>query len=136
MNRILALDIGHKYIGVAVSDPFGWTAQGLTTITRDKKSTEMDEIKSYVDRYKVQTIVVGMPINMNGTYGPSSAMVKEFSDILKEKLGVEIVYQDERLSSVSAENVLIEGSIRRENRKYYIDKVAATLILQTYLDQQ
>lgn len=136
MNRILALDIGHKYIGVAVSDPFGWTAQGLTTITRDKKSTEMDEIKSYVDRYKVQTIVVGMPINMNGTYGPSSAMVKEFSDSLKEKLGVEIVYQDERLSSVSAENVLIEGSIRRENRKYYIDKVAATLILQTYLDQQ
>lgn len=136
MNRILALDIGHKYIGVAVSDPFGWTAQGLTTITRDKKSTEMDEIKSYVDRYKAQTIVVGMPINMNGTYGPSSAMVKEFSDILKEKLGVEIVYQDERLSSVSAENVLIEGSIRRENRKYYIDKVAATLILQTYLDQQ
>lgn len=136
MNRILALDIGHKYIGVAVSDPFGWTAQGLTTITRDKKSTEMDEIKSYVDRYKAQTIVVGMPINKNGTYGPSSAMVKEFSDILKEKLGVEIVYQDERLSSVSAENVLIEGSIRRENRKYYIDKVAATLILQTYLDQQ
>ena len=135
MKRFLALDIGHKYIGIAVSDPMGWTAQGLTTITRDENKTELEIIGDYLEEYDVEAVVIGMPINMNGTYGPMAQMVEEFGTELSDKYSIEVIYQDERLSSVAAEQVLIQGSIRRENRKNYIDKVAATLILQTYLDR-
>ena len=134
MERILGLDVGEKRIGVAVSDPLGFTAQGVKTIHRESKVKDMKEIEDLLIKYDIKKVVVGMPKNMNGTMGPSSEMVKKVAEKIKNKFNIELIYVDERLSTVSAERVLIEGDIRRENRKKVIDMVAATYILQTYLD--
>jgi|SRR5690554_4880526 putative Holliday junction resolvase len=134
MERILGLDVGEKRIGVAVSDPLGFTAQGVKTIHRESKVKDMKEIEDLLIKYDIKKVVVGMPKNMNGTMGPSSEMVKKVAEKIKNKFNIELIYVDERLSTVSAERVLIEGDVRRENRKKVIDMVAATYILQTYLD--
>lgn len=134
MERILGLDIGEKRIGVAVSDPLGYTAQGVKTIHRESKIKDMKEIEDLLIQYEIKKVVVGMPKNMNGTIGPSGEMVKKVAEKIKNKFNIELIYVDERLSTVSAERILIEGDVRRENRKKVIDMVAATYILQTYLD--
>lgn len=134
MERYLGLDVGEKTIGLAISDPLGLTAQGLTTIRRSGNKVDYEKIKEYIDEYKVKTLIVGLPYNMNGSLGPSGEMVQKFATKLKNKYKVEIVFQDERMTSLSAKRVLIEGGVRRENRKQFVDKIAAVFILQTFLD--
>ncbi len=134
MERIMGFDVGTKRIGVAVSDPLGFTAQGVMTIERIGMKKDMLEIEELLEKYHVKKVVVGMPKNMNGTIGPSGEMAQKVGEKIKNKFNIEVIYVDERLSTVSAERVLIQGNVRREDRKKYIDKVAATYILQTYLD--
>lgn len=133
--RVLGLDIGDVRIGVAVCDPFGWTAQGVRTITRTNIKSDIKDIVSIIDEYKVEKIVAGFPINMNGTLGPASEKIKTLCGKLQDSTGLEIIYQDERLSTVSASRILIEADVSRKKRKQVIDTVAATYILQTYLDR-
>lgn len=135
MKRLLGLDIGNKTIGVSVSDPLGITAQGVTTIKRASKVEDAEALKALIDKYDVEKLIVGLPKNMNNTLGFQAKRTMNYADYLKEALNMEIVYVDERLTTSSAEAVLIEGGVRRENRKKHVDKLAATLILQMYLDQ-
>lgn len=134
MERILALDVGDKYIGVAISDLLGITAQGLTTIKRESNLIALEAIELLIKEHNINKIVVGLPKNMNGTIGPQGEKVQKFARKLQNKFAVEIIYIDERLTTVLAENMLIEADISRKNRKKVIDKVAASYILQTYLD--
>lgn len=135
MDRILGLDVGNKTIGVAVSDPFFLTAQGLKTIKRSNIKKDMEELKLIIQEQNIIKIVVGFPKNMNNTVGPQGEKVLLFVKKMKKELDVEIVLEDERLTTVSAEKMLISGNVRREKRKEIIDKVAAVYILQTYLDR-
>jgi putative Holliday junction resolvase len=136
MERILGLDVGDKYIGVAVSDLLQITAQGLMTIKRESKEKDYKAIEDLINEYSVKKIIVGLPKNMNGTIGPQSEKVMKFAEKIKNKFKIDLIYIDERLSTVSAERVLIASDVRRENRKKYIDKIAASYILQTYLDSK
>lgn len=136
MERILGLDVGDKTIGVAVSDLLQLTAQGVTTIKRESKVKDFSTLESYINEFQVKKVVVGLPKNMNGTIGPQGEKVIKFADKVKNKFKVDIIYIDERLTTVAAERILIESDVRRENRKKYIDKIAATYILQTYLDMK
>ena len=135
MKRLLGLDIGNKTIGVSVSDPLGITAQGVTTIKRASKVEDVEALKALIDKYDVEKLIVGLPKNMNNTLDFQAKRTMNYADYLKEALNMEIVYVDERLTTSGAEAVLIEGGVRRENRKKHVDKLAATLILQMYLDQ-
>ena len=137
--RILGLDYGSKTVGVAVSDGLGITAQGLETIQRaqpNKLRKTLARIEQLIKEYDVEKIVLGYPRNMNNTEGPRVQATLEFKEMLKRRTGLEVILQDERLTTVSAERVLIESGVRRENRKDVIDKIAAVFILQTYLDAQ
>ncbi|MBS4540040.1 Holliday junction resolvase RuvX [Clostridium sp. D2Q-11] len=134
MERLLGLDVGDKTIGVAVSDPLGLTAQGVTTIRRIGIKKDIKEMIQIIEEYKVSKLVVGLPKNMNNTLGPQGEKVLKFVDKLKEKIDVEIIYQDERLTTVSAQRTLIQADISRKKRKEVVDKLAAVYILQTYLD--
>lgn len=134
MERIMGLDVGDNTIGVAISDLLGFTAQGITTIKRIGKKQDYAVLKELIDEYNIEKVVVGLPKNMNGTIGPQGEKTIAFAEKLKNKFNMDIIYQDERLTSKAAEMILIEGDVRREKRKSVIDKVAATFILQTYLD--
>lgn len=137
--RILGLDYGSKTVGVAVSDGLGITAQGLETIQRtqaNKLRKTLARIEQLIKEYDVEKIVLGCPRNMNNTEGPRVQATLEFMEMLKRRTGLEVILQDERLTTVSAERVLMESGVRRENRKEVIDKIAAVFILQTYLDAQ
>ncbi len=136
MERILGLDIGDKTIGVAVSDLLQLTAQGVTTIKRESKVKDFQVLESYINEFQAKKVVVGLPKNMNGTIGPQGEKVIKFADKVKNKFKVDIIYIDERLTTVAAERILIESDVRREKRKKVIDKIAATYILQTYLDMK
>ena len=133
-GRIMGLDIGDKTIGVAVSDLMGLTAQGVTTIKRIGKKKDIEAIKQIIAEKQVNKIVSGLPKNMNGTVGPQGEKVQKFCELLKEETNLPIEFWDERLSTVAAERSLIEGNVRRENRKKVIDMLAAVIILQGYLD--
>lgn len=133
--RILGLDIGSKTIGVAISDPLGWTAQGITTIRRTKKEQDLEEIKKICSEYSVETIVIGLPKNMNGSIGESGERVIEFSNQIKDSTGLKIEMWDERLTTVAAHKVMLEGDLSRSKRKKIVDKIAAMYILQGYLDR-
>ena len=135
MNKILGLDVGDVWIGVAISDALLLTAQPLITIKRESNKIAYEKIHEIIIENNVEKIVVGLPKNMNNTIGPQSEKVIKFAEKLKNKFKVEIEYVDERMTTLMAEQVLIEGSVRRENRKKYIDKIAATYILQSYLDR-
>lgn len=138
MKRKVALDVGDVRIGVAVSDMLGITANPRETYIRKGKTFEED-IAYFVNYAKVEdadAFVIGLPLNMDGTEGPRVEVTREFGDALKEASGLDIIYVDERLTTVSAENLLISADVRREKRKTVIDKVAATIILQSYLDGQ
>lgn len=134
MHRIMGLDIGDQRIGVAVSDALGWTAQSVRTIHRIGKKKDAEAIELIIKEFEIGMIVVGLPKNMNGTIGPQGEKTIQFAEYLHRRTNLPVQYQDERLTTVSAEAVLIEGNVRRENRKKYVDTVAATFILQTFLD--
>ncbi|MCR2042836.1 Holliday junction resolvase RuvX [Anaerosalibacter massiliensis] len=135
MERILGIDVGDKTIGVAVSDPLGLTAQGIITIERNGIKNDFKALKSIIDEYEIAKIVVGFPKNMNNTIGPQGEKVLEFVEEIKKEFELEIILEDERLTTVAAEKLLINGDVSRKKRKKVIDKVAATYILQTYLDK-
>ena len=134
MERILGFDVGDRTIGVAVSDLLQFTAQGITTIKRISNKEDYNAVEALINEYDAKKVVVGLPKNMNGTIGPQCEKTMKFAEKIKNKFKVEIIYIDERLTTMSAQRVLIEGDVRRENRKQFIDKVAATFILQQYLD--
>lgn len=133
--RILGLDVGSKTIGMAISDPLGYTAQGLTTIRRVKKDADIEEIKKICKEYSVETIVVGLPKNMNGTIGESGERVLELCEVIREATGIKVETWDERLTTVAAHKAMLEADLSRGKRKKIVDKIAATFILQGYLDR-
>lgn len=136
MKRKIALDVGDVRIGVAVSDTLGITANPRETYVRKGKTFEQDiaYFVEYAKREEADAFVLGLPLNMDGTEGPRVEVTREFGNALEEASGLPIIYVDERLTTVSAERMLIEADVRREKRKTVIDKVAATIILQSYLD--
>lgn len=135
MLRILAFDIGEKRIGVAVSDPLGITAQGIETYHRsDDTQKDIDYLLKIADRYKPVKIVFGMPRNMDGSYGMQAEITRTFADEVLKHWNGDHAFQDERLTTASARRVLLEADMRRDKRKQVIDKIAAVLILQSYLD--
>jgi putative Holliday junction resolvase len=132
--RILGLDIGDRTIGVAVSDPLGLTAQGITTIRRKSTEKDLEELKKICEEYSVESIVAGLPKNMNGTLGPQSEKVISFCDLIKEDINLPINMWDERLTTVAAHRAMLEADLSRAKRKKIVDKMAAIYILQGYLD--
>ncbi len=134
--RVMGLDIGERRIGVAVSDPLGWTAQGIEVIDRKRSPDWLTRIKELVDELEVTQIVVGLPRNMDGSIGPRGEMSKEVALVLKEHLGLSVHLWDERLSTAAAERSLLAADMSRAKRKKVIDRVAASWILQGYLDAQ
>ena len=133
--RFLGLDIGEKRIGIAVSDELGITAQGVSTLYRGNPQDDIRRLAGIIRHWSGEKIVVGLPRNMNGTCGPQTQKVKEFIEELIVEIPIEIIYWDERLTSVAAERALIEGNVSRKKRKTVIDKIAAVMILQGYLDR-
>ncbi|HEM5491476.1 TPA: Holliday junction resolvase RuvX [Streptococcus suis] len=136
--RIMGLDVGSKTVGVAISDPLGFTAQGLEIIPIDEEKGEfgLERLTELVEQYKVDKFVVGLPKNMNNTSGPRVEASQAYGNLLIEQFKLPVDYQDERLTTVAAERMLIEqADISREKRKKVIDKLAAQLILQNYLDR-
>ena len=133
--RILGLDVGSKTIGVAISDPLGWTAQGLDTIRRKNKEQDIELVHKICKDYGVETIVIGLPKNMNGTIGEAGEKALEFAELLKEKTELPIEMWDERLTTVAAHRAMLEADLSRNKRKKIVDKIAATYILQGYLDR-
>ena len=135
MKRILALDVGDKTIGLALSDPLGMTAQGLETMHRKSIKEDIKYLGEIIAAQEVGTIVVGLPKNMNGTEGERCLLVRSFAEKLgKAFANVEITFWDERLTTVAAEKLLIEADVSRRKRKKVIDKMAAVNILQGFLD--
>jgi putative holliday junction resolvase len=136
--RVLGLDVGTKTVGVALSDEFGWTAQGLTTlkINEEKNEFGFDEIGQLIKEYQVDTVVIGLPKNMNGTIGPRAEASKRYADEVENKFAVPTVLWDERLTTMAAERVLLEADVSRKKRKKVIDKMAAVMILQGYLNSK
>ena len=134
--RAIGLDFGSKTVGVAISDPLGVTAQGIEIIRRtseNKLRKTLARIEELIKEYGVDTIVLGLPKNMNNTLGDRAEKSLEFKGMLERRTGLPVVMWDERLTTVEANRTLIEGNIRRENRKQYVDQLAAVLILQGYL---
>ncbi len=134
--RILALDIGSKRIGIAVSDELGLTAQGLESMSCRDLQTDLEHIKQLVEQYGAEEIVVGIPYNMNGSEGPQTSKVRTFMEKLSGRIDVPLKEWDERLSTVAAERTLLEADMSRSKRRKVIDKLAAVIILQGYLDRK
>ncbi len=138
--RKIGLDVGDKTVGIAISDPLGYTAQGIMTLERVGIRKDTGKIIDMVKEYQCDTIVIGLPKKLDGTDSPQTEKVYEFRNMLENKLkssglkDVQVVWQDERLTTVMAERILIEADVRREKRKTVIDKQAAVIILQSYLD--
>lgn len=134
--RIVGLDLGTKTLGVAISDATETIASGLTTLrfTENKPVECLTDLKKIIDEYNVKLIVIGLPKNMNNTLGHAVQRTRDFSSILNDKFNIPIIEQDERLSSVSANNVLLQADVSRKKRKSKVDELAATIILQNYLD--
>lgn len=131
----MALDIGDKKIGVALSDPLKITSQGLETYIRKNSDEDYLYLAELIKKNDVEILVVGLPKNMNGTEGPMADKVREFVKKLGKHTDVRVDYADERLTTMEAEKMLISGDVSRKNRKKVIDKVAANLILQNYLQR-
>lgn len=135
--RIMGLDYGTKTVGVAISDALLLTAQGIETIERkeeNKLRKTCARIEALIQEYEVERIVLGFPKHMNNDIGERAQKSLEFKEMLERRTGLEVVMWDERLTTAAAERTLIESDVRRENRKKYIDKIAAVFILQGYLD--
>lgn len=137
--RIMGLDFGSKTVGVAISDPLLITAQGIEIIRRkeeNKQRQTLARIEELIVEYEVTEIVLGLPKHMNATEGDRVEKTREFADKLERRTGLPVVFWDERLTTVAADKAMMEAGIRRENRKEYVDKIAAVLILQGYLEQR
>ncbi len=141
MKKKIGLDVGDATIGVAVSDALLITAQGVTTIQRTGIRKDTGKVMDYILEYDCDTVVIGLPQNLNGSHSMQTKKTIEFKELLENKLRsnklshVKVIFQDERFTTIMADKVLIEGNVRREKRKQVIDKQAAVLILQSYLDQ-
>ena len=134
-GKIMALDYGEVRIGIAMTDRLQTIASPFETYKRKSVEKDLDYLADLAKENFVSEIVMGLPLNMDGTEGDRASKTREFGDKLKEKSGLEIVYVDERLTSVEAEEILIESGMRREKRKEVIDKIAASLILESYLNR-
>lgn len=140
--RIMGLDVGDKSIGVSISDALLITAQGKKTIFRESLKQDIDALIDFINEYEVDTIVAGLPVNMNGTMGPQSEKTKQFMEKLEKKIKhstrvtreIKIEFWDERMTTLGANRMLIEADMSRKKRKEVVDTVAASLILQGYLD--
>lgn len=136
--RKMGLDVGSKTVGVAVSDPFGWTAQGIEIIQINEDAGEygLERVAELIEQYEITKIVVGLPKNMNNTIGPRAEASMLYAEMLEKQFQLPVAFQDERLTTVQAERMLIEeGNASRRKRKKVIDKLAAVMILQNHLDQ-
>ncbi|ASV68905.1 Holliday junction resolvase RuvX [Cytobacillus sp. FSL W7-1323] len=136
--RTMGLDVGSKTVGVAVSDGLGWTAQGIETVKINEEQNQygFKRIGELLKEYEVTKVVVGIPKNMNGTIGPRGEASQFYGNELNKRFGVEVIYWDERLTTIAAERVLLDADVSRKKRKKVIDKMAAVMILQGYLDSQ
>jgi putative holliday junction resolvase len=133
--KVMGLDVGEKTIGVAISDDLGWTAQGVKTLKWKEDFTDVkDELQHLIESYQIDKIVVGLPKNMNGTIGERGIACERFAEKLKETFQIPTVLWDERLTTMAAERVLLTADVSRAKRKKVIDKLAAVMILQSYLD--
>jgi len=135
MERILGLDVGDKRIGVAVTDPLQITAQGVTTVKRKTRDDDLESFRQLIEKYEIKKVVAGLPLNMDGSESAQTRKTVNFCQFIKKRLDIEIIYIDERLTSSWSEKILIEGNVSRENRKEYIDMLAAQMILQSYMDR-
>ena len=133
--RIMSLDVGSRTIGIACSDALLMTAQGIETIRRTSLEKDFNRLQELIAEYEVHELVVGMPKNMNGTKGDRAEKTEEFVEKMKEVIDLPVSYWDERLSTVMAERQLIAADVSRKKRKSVIDKMAAVVILQGYLDR-
>ncbi len=134
--KILGLDLGSKIIGVAISDDLMITAQVLTSIKRTTLEKDLAAIRKLVEEYEAEELVVGLPINMDGSIGESALKAEEFIQNLRLFLAIKVIPWDERLSTVAAERILLEGDLSRQKRRKVIDRLAAAFILQGYLDSR
>ncbi len=134
--RILGIDMGEKRIGLALSDPLGYTAQGLKTIQIKNPEEICDRLMDVIKEKKVELLLFGLPRNMNGTLGPQAKKVQEYAQKLKSLSQLPVDFEDERLSTVSAEQVLLMADQSRAKRKKAIDRLSAVIILQSYLDRK
>lgn len=136
--KIIGFDVGSKTIGVAISDALGWTAQGLKTIQWDEGNIHSadEELKKIINEHGIGKAIVGLPKNMNGTIGERGEACKKFAEHIEKTFQIPVVLWDERLSTMAAERILLEADVSRKKRKKVIDKMAAAIILQSYLDQQ
>lgn len=136
--RILGLDVGSKTVGVAVSDEMGWTAQGIETIkiNEERQQFGLERLGEIIKEYEVESVVIGLPKNMNGTIGPRGEASQHFASMVEENFRLPVDLWDERLSTVAAERVLLSADVSRKKRKQVIDKMAAVMILQGYLDSK
>jgi len=130
----MGLDYGDKTIGIAISDALGWTAQPKAVIRRKNLTDDFAILKEYIDKYDVQEVVVGLPINMDGSEGIRVRRTEEFVNFLRKRLDIPVKVWDERLTTRQAENILLEADLSRSRRKEVIDQIAASIILQNYLD--
>lgn len=130
----MGLDLGDKTIGVALSDSFFITAQAYITIKRKKASLDIEKLIEIINEKEVNLIIIGLPKNMNNTLGPQAMKVISFVDLLKKSTDIEIKYQDERMTTIQSDKVLMDMNVNLKDRKKYVDKIAASFILQTYLD--
>ncbi|MBU4438448.1 MAG: Holliday junction resolvase RuvX [Acetobacterium sp.] len=135
MERILGIDVGDKRIGVAVTDPLQITAQGVMTLKRKTRDDDLVAFQELIAKYEIKKVVAGLPLNMDGSESAQTRKTVNFCQFIKKRLNIEIIYIDERLTSAWSEKVLIEGNVSRENRKDYIDMLAAQIILQSYMDR-
>jgi putative Holliday junction resolvase len=133
--RYIGLDVGDRTIGVAVSDPLNYTAQGITTVRRKSLEKDLENLREIFKNYEIQEIIVGLPKNMNGTIGPQAEKAMEFGGVLEKEFGLKIVFWDERLTTMAATRAMLEADMSRKKRKGLVDKIAATYILQGYLDK-
>jgi putative holliday junction resolvase len=136
--RIMGLDVGSKTVGIAISDELGWTAQGLKTLKIDEEKNKFgfDEIGQLIKEYEISQVVIGLPKNMNGTIGPRAEASKRYAEEIEKQFSVSTILWDERLTTMAAERVLLEADVSRKKRKKVIDKMAASMILQGYLDSK
>lgn len=135
-KRIIGLDYGSKTVGVAISDPFGWTAQPIETIFRKEEANlvkTISRLEELIETYEIGKIVLGLPKNMNNTDGERVTITEKFKRRLEKEFKLEVIMWDERLSTMGAMRILEEGEVRKKNQKKVVDKLAAVLILQSYL---
>ena len=137
--RIMGLDFGSKTVGVAVTDPLGITAQGVEIIRRDspkKLRKTLARIEALIEQYEIEKIVLGYPVMLDGTEGERVDKTKDFAEMLKRRTGRDIVFQDERLTTVEAYEIMDDAGIKKEDRYKYVDQIAATIILEDYMNEK